>query len=582
MVDLSAIPDHIRPSIEAWLQKGFDAQTHQEIHRLLEQNPKELIDSFRGNLAFGTGGMRGLMGVGTNRLNIYTIRRAAQGVALFLKEKYGKNSKRKLSVVIGYDSRHHSFEFAKEAARCFAAHKIIAYVCPDPSPTPFVSFACRHQKSVAAMMITASHNPPEYNGVKVYGSDGAQVVHPSDENIEKAVESVRFEDILITPPDHPLIETLSLDVEDAYLHSLKKLQIHRREDHETGEDLCIVYSALHGVGKNLILRALHEWGFPHVSLVQSQAEPDGSFPTAHKPNPEDKEALQLGIAQLKKEKADLFIATDPDADRMGVVVMHKGRPHILTGNQIACICLFHILSSFKELSILPPKSAVITTIVSTPLFKTIASHFKVKCFEVLTGFKFIADLIHRWELGIDSHTFLFGAEESYGYLFGTHARDKDGIISSCLIAEIATLYKTRSLTLIDFVEQLYEMFGIYREGQLSLSFPSSDPEKMKKVMDHIRHQPLPELENASVIHTSDYYIQEQRPPLLPKADVYILEFSDEIKLILRPSGTEPKMKIYGMIHGAYQDQLDAAITDLDLKLESRMKAMKSYIEKLSI
>jgi phosphoglucomutase/phosphomannomutase len=484
--------------------------------------------------------------------------------------------------VIGYDSRHHSHEFALEAAASLAAHQITSYLCKEPTPTPFVSFACRLQKSVAAIMITASHNPLDYNGVKVYGKDGAQVVSPDDSKIEEKVASQKFSDLKLASKNDPLIKFLPDHVEDDYLHSLKKLQLHRREDQELGDELYIIYSALHGVGTKMVLRALHEWGFSHVSLVKSQSLPDGNFPTVKKPNPEEKEALALGITQLKSEKADLFIATDPDADRLGVVVMHKERAHILTGNQVACICLYHILSSFKELKILSPKSAVITTIVSTPLFKVIAEHFKVKCFEVLTGFKFIAELIHKWEMGTDTHTFLFGAEESYGYLFGTHARDKDAVISACLIAEIATLYKTRSLTLIDALEGLYEAFGIFREGQISIDFPNGEPDHMKKILNHLRKNPLSDLEKTKVTQIQDYLSSTQRPKNLPESDLLIIDFVDQIRLILRPSGTEPKMKIYGMIEAPYQESLEMALQESDEKLTCRLKAMKSYLEKISV
>lgn len=559
------IPPEVMRRVQLWLDDDYDQETKDLINKLIKENPQELIDSFSKDLTFGTGGMRELMGVGPNRINRYSIYRATQGLANFLHSK--KPDPNRLSVVIGYDSRNNSKEFALDAARCLAGNHIKAYVTTDLRPTPFVSFACRYKKSLAAIMITASHNPKEYNGFKVYGRDGAQVVAPSDQDIIEEVKQITsLRQIRIAEDSSPYIEYLDEAVDEAYLQAIKKLQIHPRENLESGKNVKIIYTPLHGAGITLMPAALESWGFTHLTLVNEQEKPDGNFPTVLKPNPEEKAALELGIQYLQKEKGDLLIATDPDADRVGFVTMYKGEPYAFTGNQIACMCLFHILSSFRQLNLMPPNSAVVTTIVTTPLFKIIAEHFGVDCYEVLTGFKYIGQLIHKWEKGIDSHNFLFGAEESYGYLYGTHARDKDGIISGCLVAEMTSFLKEEGKSLVDFLFYLYESFGIFREDTQSIEFPPHEKNKMNQYIEEHRIRPPSEVGGLKIKSVLDLTNDKMRPPHLPKSNVLIWEFEDHSKVIIRASGTEPKLKMYGMCGGALQTDMIESIKVVDQKL----------------
>ena len=446
MSDLK-VPNYILKEANKWLQKPYDKETQQEIHKLLQSNPKQIIDAFFRNIAFGTGGLRGLMGVGTNRINIYTIQKTTQGLANYILEKKINNPK----VFISFDSRVNSKVFAQEAAKVLAGNNINVLITDSLRPTPLVSFGCRHYHCCAAIMITASHNPAEYNGYKVYWSDGGQVVPPHDKEIINHVNQVQdISTVKIAEPTHPLIEFASQKTDNAYLGTINQLQNFPEVNKKNGDKLSIIYSSLHGCGIELIPQALSEWGFTNLSVVLKQANPDGSFPTINTPNPEQSEALELGINQLEKEQKDIFIASDPDADRLGVVALHKNIHYTFTGNQIAAICLYY-LCSVKKLS---KNHACITTIVTTELLKEIARSFDIQYVEVLTGFKYIGEIITEWESSKD-HKFLFGAEESLGYLYGDHARDKDAVVSSCLIAEIALYLKLKDMTLVDYLEEIY-------------------------------------------------------------------------------------------------------------------------------
>lgn len=534
----------------------------------MQDKPEEAVDAFYRKLQFGTGGMRGIMGVGCNRMNVYTIRGATQGLANYLHSQNEEN--RELSVFIGYDSRENSRTFAEEAAKVLAGNSIKSYLCPDLRPTPLVSFGCRYKHCSAAIMITASHNPKEYNGFKVYWSDGGQVLPPHDVGIVRAANAIETPDQIhsIDTLKSEWIKILDDEVDDAYLKAVKNHSLHPIEDLGTGRSLNIVYTSLHGTGITLAPRALRLLGFKSLSFVESQITVDGTFPTAPYPNPEEKAALQLGIDKLLSNGSDLLIATDPDADRMGVVVLHKGEAVILSGNQIACLLLHHILDS----GIKTKKGATVKSIVTTGLFNEISLSNSVHCFEVLPGFKYIAQLIHQWEQEPDGYQFLFGAEESYGYLFGTDARDKDAISASTLIAEAALLAKSEGITLLDRMNQLYIQYGFYLDTQRSVNFEEGKQgtEAMKVAMDNLRSHPPKELAGKAILKIDDFQTGEsveiatnlKSSLSLPPSNFLIYHLEGGSRLMIRPSGTEPKIKIYCSISEScckgIAEQLDQA------------------------
>lgn len=543
-----------------WLAPPFDLKTQEEV-RLLLKNPKSLNDAFYTDLKFGTGGLRGIMGVGTNRVNIYTIRKATQGLANHLL----KHGNPKAGVVIGFDNRNHSHEFAIETARVLAGNGIKAFLFLQLRPTPFISFACRHLQCQAAVMITASHNPKEYNGYKVYGWDGAQLVPPQDQQVTEEIEHIRDWSCIKTAPlSSPLIERLEEEIDEVYLKALSKLPFFPQDDHTHGNQLKITFTSLHGTGITLMPKALSSWGFKNLNLVAEQVIIDGEFPTTPSPNPEAVEALQLGLAQMMQQKADLLLATDPDADRLGVAVMHEGKPVILNGNQIAALCAFFICQNTQS------PGTLISTIVSTPLLKKIAHTYHHTFIEVLTGFKYIGEQIRLLEASPESPPFLFGAEESYGYLFGTHARDKDAIVSGCLIAEIALHQKLQKKTVIHLLEEIYHRFGFFYEEQFSLNLPDGE-EGMKalhRIMNHLRDPGLTTLGEEKIVKRQDLLLSD-RSSNLPKADVLIFELEGSLRLIVRPSGTEPKIKVYGFA----QEKMTSSLSEMRKKCAARLNAV---------
>lgn len=549
----------IEERVQSWLEGPFDPETKAEIRRLIAHDPKALSDAFFKDLSFGTGGMRGLMGIGTNRINIYTIRMATQGLANYIKKQAGS----KHTVFIGYDVRHHSREFAEETAKVFAGNGIRVLLSKEICPTPLVSFACRYYKCSAAVMITASHNPPQYNGYKVYWSDGCQVVPPHDEGIMLEVGKIKSPDQVLMGTE---FEEIGSEIDRAYLAELKKLQLLP----ELAEvPLKIIYTNLHGTGLRLIPKALQEWGYHDLSLVDKQQSLDGSFPFAPSPNPEEEKALKLGTEQLIREKGDLLIATDPDADRMGVAV-----PGVrFTGNQIACLCLHHICTTLTLKNEFPVNAAFIKTIVTTELFKTIAEAFGGKCIDVLTGFKYIGEQIGIWEASFDAYQFIFGAEESYGYLFGTFVRDKDAISSACLIAEAAAAAKKQNLTLVDRLHQIYQKYGIHRESLTNLTFSDSQAgmDEMNSLMKQLRKNPPTQIGGCAVTAVEDYLHGKEA---LPPSDVLRFWLDDGSKLVIRPSGTEPKVKIYAEVRQKAEKNLDAALAACDARLRKMVEGFQ--------
>ncbi len=579
MVDLSLIENETaKIKISSWLDGPYDEKTKKEILSLLKKDPHFLNNAFSQDLCFGTGGMRGIMGVGTNRMNIYTIRFATQGLANYLKKCYPNKD---LSVVIGYDTRNNSKLFANEAAKVLAGNNIKVFIFDETRPTPLISFACRHKKCSAAIMITASHNPPEYNGYKAYWNDGGQVIPPHDKGIISEVEKIKspLQVKLVDKLQHPLITFIKDEVDNAYFEKLSSLN-----PKDDKKELKIIYSNLHGTGITLLPQALKNWGFSNVHLVKKQSSLDGNFPYAHSPNPEEKETLKLGIDQLLKENADIFIATDPDADRVAIVVNHNKKAIILTGNQLAVILLHYLCKTLHENNKLKKNAACIKSIVTTPLFDKIAEKFSVKPFQVLTGFKYISELIRKWE--DNSYSYILGAEESYGYLAETFVRDKDAISSSCLFANAAEIAKKQNITLYDMLLDIFREFGIYIEQLHSIHFSDGikGMDKMKKVMNDLRNSPIIEIGNCQVTSIDDYLTSThinlednaKTTITLPKSDVLAFHLSDNSSLIIRPSGTEPKIKIY--ISVSNTNPFENIEEGIDLSKERVKALLNSFLE----
>ncbi|MEN9343850.1 MAG: phosphoglucomutase [Chlamydiota bacterium] len=531
------LPSAVQKRIDYWLNGPFDETTKQQVRAL---SPEKLRDAFSSDLSFGTGGMRALMGVGTSHINIYTIRLATQGLANYLKTECQNPS-----VVIGFDSRHNSLDFAKQAAAVLAGNGIAVHFIGELRPTPYISFACRHFKASAAIMITASHNPKEYNGYKVYWADGAQVVHPHDEGIVAAVHALKdLSSVHIANFDNPQISAVRLEeLDKAYLNAIAPLAHFNDRNHKEGSCLKIIYSSLHGTGITMIPKALFSWGFSNVHLVDAQVTIDGNFPTVAYPNPEYKETMRLSVEALIKKEGDIAIVSDPDADRLGVAILHQGVHYLFSGNEMAALCTDFLCCNSSG------SRAVVTTIVTTELLKAICKAFNVELVEVLTGFKYIGEKIHLWEEKGDIDHFLFGAEESYGSLFGTHARDKDAIIASCLIAEMALAAKKRGCTLLDELYRLYREHGVFQERQVSKGFDSGKTgmDQMAAVMNKLRTCPPKTLD---ILYTEDYknsvrlYGNKTEKLELPISDVLLFRLKDGSRVVVRPSGTEPKLKIY--------------------------------------
>jgi len=567
------LPPEVEKRVTQWLKEPYDEETRRQVQNLLDHERETLIDAFYTTVTFGTGGMRSVMGIGTNRLNRYTIRNATQGLANYIHSQKVE----KPSVFISHDSRKNSRLFAEETARVLAGNDIEVFLTKELRPTPFVSFGCRHHKCTAAVMITASHNPPEYNGYKVYWKDGAQVVPPHDTGIMDEVKKIETPtQVKLAPLGNPLIHLVEQEDDEAYYEALMPLQNFPEDNHNLGPKLHIVYSPLHGCGITTVPEALKRWGFTTISYVEEQKHPDGTFPTAHSPNPEQEAALKLGIEKLQKENADIFIATDPDADRTGLVVMHQGAPVILNGNQIASLCIYYLCTTLSKQGKMPENAAFVTTIVTTELFHLIASSFNKTCFEVLTGFKYIGEKIHEWE-HTNQYSFIFGAEESLGFLYGTHSRDKDSTITACLLSEMALQQKKEDKTLIDLLNEIHAKFGPFKEKQLSATFSGGlqGIEKMKKLMEALRENPPKEICGQKVVVIEDYLTSERlnlttnehSPLTLPKSNVLVFRLTDESKFVIRPSGTEPKIKIYGL-----------ARYDNDMRLDKCLKMLKeSYL-----
>lgn len=547
-----------------WLNNPyFDDETKKELIAI-SGNEKEIEDRFYKVLEFGTGGMRGLIGAGTNRINKYIIRKAAQGLANTIAKQPGEKEK---GIAIAYDSRRFSREFALESALVFAANGIKAYLFDSLRPTPELSFAVRYLGCAAGVVITASHNPKEYNGFKAYGSDGGQL--PPNES-DKVIQEVNaISDIASIPfmeekeaREKGLLEIIGKEIDDAYMEALKKVSVNPEVCREIGKTAKLVYTPLHGSGSVPVLRILDEIGFEQVTVVKEQQDPDPEFSTVKYPNPEDRSAFELAMDIAAREDVDLIIGTDPDADRAGVVIRNeKGEYMILTGNQIGCLLLEYILSQKQKRNDLPGNAFAATTIVSSDLTERICRHYGVELVTVLTGFKFIGEQIRLLD-DSGKKKFMFGFEESYGYLAGTHARDKDAVVASMLIAEVYAWYKSRGMTLYDGLVELFNKYGYYKEDIDTFTLTGKEgAEKIQEALETLREKKPHSFGKSRVAAIRDYLIGIRRdleagdtePLNLPKSNVLYFEMKSGSWFCIRPSGTEPKIKIYYGVSGNTDD-----------------------------
>lgn len=535
-----------------WLVKfRDDPETVQELLSL-EGNEKEIEDRFYTELEFGTAGMRGVLGAGLNRMNQYNVRRATLGLARYIAEDPERQAR---GVVIAYDSRRKSDEFARQAALVLCAAGIPAYLFESLRPVPVLSFSVRALHAVAGIVITASHNPPQYNGYKVYWEDGGQMPPERASEVLRHIRAADFSEA--RPMDEGqakakgLLRIIGAEVDDQYIQMVKSLSIDPDLVAEMGGQLKIVYTPLHGSGNIPVRRVLREAGFSQVSVVKEQEKPDPNFSTVKVPNPEDPAAFTLALKLQEELNADVVFGTDPDCDRVGIAVKDKaGQAHILTGNQIGCLLLHYILTARKKRGTLPPNAAAVKSIVSTEMAQAIADDFGIKMFNVLTGFKYIAEKIQEFEES-GEYQFVFGFEESYGYLSGTAVRDKDGVNACLLIAETAAYYKKQGMTLYDALESLFERYGYTGEKVTSFALTGKDGlAKMKGLMDSLRQDPPREFAGKKVLAVRDYLKSERvcgsetQPLTLPKSDVLYYELQDKAWICVRPSGTEPKVKLY--------------------------------------
>ena len=571
--------ENVKKNYEYWCTSPiFDDATKAEL-KSLEGNEDEIFDRFYRELEFGTGGLRGVIGAGTNRMNFYTVGKATQGLANFI-NKQGAAAK---GVAIAFDSRRMSPEFADTAACVLAANGIKAYIFDSLRPTPELSFALRTLGCTAGIVVTASHNPPEYNGYKVYWEDGAQITAPKDAQIIGEVNAIKdYAEIkkmtTEAAKEAGLYEVIGKEIDDKYMEALKKLVLHPEAIKQMASSLKIVYTPLHGTGNVPVRRVLKELGFEQVTVVPEQELPDGNFPTVSYPNPEDKKAFALALDLAKKIDADLVLATDPDADRLGVYAKDTktGEYKVFTGNMSGMLICEYEMSQKKALGILPENGALVTTIVSSNMAQAVAKEYGMKFIECLTGFKYIGEQIKFFEQ-TGSNEYVFGFEESYGCLVGTHARDKDAVVAVMALCEAAAYYKTQGITLWDQMLNIYNKYGYYKEDLFTMTFKGADgAKKMQDMMDAYRKNTPKQVGAYKVLRLRDYKNDvindlatgETIPTGLPKSNVLYFELENDAWFCVRPSGTEPKIKFYAGIKGT-------SLEDSAKKLDELMEAIKN-------
>lgn len=573
---MNSLDQELQAKVNQWLSSEYDEATRAALQILIDNNEvTELTDSFYKDLEFGTGGLRGIMGVGSNRINKYTIGKATQGLANYLKKQFPNQV---IKVAVAYDSRNNSQSLGTLVADVFAANGIQVYLFNELRPTPVLSFAIRHFGCQSGVMLTASHNPKEYNGYKAYWNDGCQLTAPHDTNVITEVNAIHsVSDISFQPIPENII-SVGDEIDEIYINENKKLSIHP-EAVEAQKDLKIVFSPIHGTGITIVPKLLEAWGFNNVSVVEEQATPDGNFPTVIYPNPEEEDAMALAKKKGEELDADLVLATDPDADRVGIAVKNdKGSFQLLNGNQIGSLLVYYVLSSKKEQNQLNNNPYVVKTIVTTNLQAEIANHFNVSYYETLTGFKYIGELMTK--LG-DSATYLVGGEESYGYLVGSLVRDKDAPNACAFLAEMTAYYKSKGKSLYEVLLDLYQEFGCYQEKLVSLTKKGkAGAEEIKAMMSNLRANLPKSLGGIAVVEVRDYEnsvaidiaTSTKKTIDLPKSDVLQFITVDGDVISARPSGTEPKIKFYcsvkaSLIDKSYYEQLQK---ELSTKVERMM------------
>ncbi len=559
MADIDILTQ-VKEKANKWLEGNYDEETKRQVKHLLENDENELIDAFYKDLEFGTGGLRGIMGAGTNRMNIYTLGMATQGLSNYLLKKFSDLKLPK--VVIAHDSRNNSRLFAEKTAEILSANGIKAYLFDKLRPTPELSFAIRHLECQAGVVITASHNPKEYNGYKVYWEDGGQIISPHDKNIINEVKKIKNIDSVNFEGDNNLIETIGEDIDEAYLEKIKELSLNP-DIIEKEKDLKIVFTPLHGTGVELVPKALEKFGFNNIIHVPEQDEINGDFPTVHSPNPEENAALEMAINKAEETNADLVMATDPDGDRVGIAVRtNKGKIEILDGNQAAALLIDYLISQWREKGKLKGHEYIVKTIVTSEILDNIAEENNVETYNTLTGFKYIADKIKSLE---GEKTFIGGGEESYGYLAGAFVRDKDAVISCALLAEITAFAKHQENSLYDRLIDIYIEHGFFKERLLSIVKKGKEgEEEIKQMMDNFRNNPPDTVNGEEIMLIHDYQKQKTDDILsqlrysieLPKSNVLQYILKDGSKISIRPSGTEPKIKFYFSVNEKLEKRED--------------------------
>jgi phosphoglucomutase len=563
-----------------WMSDAFDEATRNEVKSLRENDPKGLEDAFYKDLEFGTGGLRGVMGAGTNRMNVYVVSMATQGLANYINKTVDQDSK---SVAIAHDSRINSHVFAKKAAEVLSANGIKTYLFSELRPTPELSFAVRYHGCSAGIVITASHNPKEYNGYKVYWNDGGQIVPPHDKGIIEEVRKVKGPREVASDVDAELIEVISTETDEAYRKELLKEFINL-DAIERQSDLSLVYTPIHGTGITQIPQLLQEAGFKNIHIVDQQAKPDGNFPTVHSPNPEEKAALDLGLKLAEEVDGKILMGTDPDADRVGIAVRDlQGELVLLNGNETASLLTYYLLSQRKEKGTLPENGFVCRTIVTTELIDRIAEAFEVNCYSTLTGFKYIAEKIREVE---GKEKFIGGGEESYGYMVGDTVRDKDAVITGAMLCEVAAWAEDKGSSFYRELIQMYVRFGLFREALVSLVKKGKDgAEQIARIMDDYRTNTPKSLAGSDVVEMRDYQSGKilnfqsntERSTGLPKSNVVQFYLADGSKITARPSGTEPKIKFYFSLNTEInsEEEFPSAKERLEKRIEELKKAFVS-------
>jgi phosphoglucomutase len=564
----------IQESINKWLNGAFDQEVKEQIKQMQRDNPDDIADAFYRNLEFGTGGLRGLMGVGTNRMNKYTVGMATQGYANYLKKSFPGEEVR---VAIAHDSRNNSRFFAETAAHVFAANDIRVFLFEALRPTPELSFTIRHLKCQGGVVCTASHNPKEYNGYKAYWNDGGQLVPPHDKNVIAEVEKIHDVHDVKWHGHESNIQIVGKEIDEAYIKMVKSLSVYPEVIKEQ-KDLKIVYTPIHGTGITMVPAVLKEYGFENVHIVEEQSTPDGNFPTVVYPNPEESEAMSIGLEKARQLDADILCGTDPDADRVGIGVKDtKGNWVLMNGNQTAVLAFNYMIESRKEKGIAQANDMVVKTIVTTNMIDVIAAHYGVKCYNVLTGFKWIAELIKEKEA---TENYVIGGEESYGLMIGSQIRDKDAVSAVAILCEMASYEKSRGRSLYEKLLDLYLQYGYYQEDLVSITKKGMNgQQEIADMMEGFRKNPPKELGGSRVVELLDYQKQqktnlgsgETEAIKLPKSNVLQFVTEDGSKVSARPSGTEPKIKFYFSVNTKLQSKE---------KFEQARDEAKSRIEKI--